>query len=85
MISDNRRAMNAAVIPLNMRLLERVLRLPSRAIIEAMSVDPRQPDVLLLRVTDATLPVVREGEVIPLVNLIMYGDDHEQRLSEYSP
>jgi hypothetical protein len=75
--------LNAAIVPVELRQLASVLRLPEGATIHSARIDPHEPDKLYLQVTHPSLPLIRQGERLMTVDLLFHEPRVEQRPSEF--
>jgi hypothetical protein len=62
----------AALVPIALPRLKEILCLPTDACIHSVSIDPRWPDAILLRVIHPSLPEHRIGQKLLEMQLVMH-------------
>lgn len=63
---------HAALVRIALPPLAYTLRMPKGTEIHGAFIDPHRPDVIYLRVTHASLPEYRVGDVLHEVELVIY-------------
>jgi hypothetical protein len=72
-----------ALLRINIHVLKHELRMPKDTEILAVHVDPRSPDIILLKVEHPSLLPVQQGLVLPEVQLIMHAPEVLKKESEF--